>query len=42
MSPPYELLSIEEFFIENSSKSKLKIIREFGRALGIVGKSLSK
>jgi hypothetical protein len=36
-----KVLNIESFFTENSIKSKLKIIGEFGRTLGIVGKSLS-
>jgi hypothetical protein len=31
-----KLLNIEQFFIENSFKSKLKIIREFEYALGSV------
>ncbi len=33
-----KLLNTEIFSIENSFKSKLKIIGEFGRALDIVGK----
>jgi hypothetical protein len=30
---------LNKFFIENSFKSKLKTIGEFGHALGIVGES---
>jgi hypothetical protein len=33
-----KLLNIEQFFSENSVKSKLKIMGEFGCTLGIVGK----
>jgi hypothetical protein len=36
-----EVLNIESFFTENSIKSKLKIIGEFGPTLGIVRKPLS-
>jgi len=36
-----EVLNIESFFTENSIKSKLKIIGEFGPTLGIVQKPLS-
>ncbi len=32
------VLNIEQIFTKNSFKSKLKIIREFGHALGIVEK----
>jgi hypothetical protein len=32
-----KLLNIEQFFIEYYCKSKLKIIGEFGHALGIIG-----
>jgi hypothetical protein len=34
-----KILNIEQFFsIDNSFKSKLKIMREFGCAFGIIGK----
>jgi hypothetical protein len=33
-----KLLNIEQNFPQNSFKSKLKIIAEFGHALGIIGK----
>jgi len=36
-----EVLNIESFFTENSIKSKLEIIGEFGPTLGIVRKPLS-
>jgi hypothetical protein len=35
-----KLLNIEQFFIENLFKSKLKFLGEFGHFLGIVGKPL--
>jgi hypothetical protein len=34
-----EVLNIESFFAENSIKSKLKIVGEFGPTLGIFMKS---
>jgi hypothetical protein len=33
-----KLLHIEQFFDENSFKSKLKFTREFGHTFGIIGK----
>jgi hypothetical protein len=33
-----KLLCIEQFFNENSFKSKLKFTREFGHTFGIIGK----
>jgi hypothetical protein len=34
-----KLLNIEQIFIENSFKLKIKNIGEFGCAIGVVGKS---
>jgi len=35
-----KLLNIEQLFLENSFKSKVKTTREFGCNFGIVGKPL--